>query len=78
MVDQADGSGFTSVSGILLECETEDGDTFTGDGVEESVDDLFSESILLVLVHLDDGVPVLGDGREMEGFGEVDEVENIL
>jgi hypothetical protein len=32
----------------------------------------------LVLVHLDNGAPVLGDLGEVERLGKVDEVENVL
>lgn len=60
VVDQGDGSGFTGVSSVLLESETENGNSLTSDGVEHGVNDLLGESILLVLVHLDNGVPVLG------------------
>ena len=42
----------------LLESESEDGDLLVGDGVEQGLHDLPGEPGLLVIVHLDDALPV--------------------
>ena len=73
-----DGCGFAGVVGVFFEGETEDGDAFSGDGIEESADDFFDEARLLPIVHSDDGFPVGGGFWEAEGFAEVDEVENVF
>lgn len=78
VVHQGDGGGFSGVSGVLLEGETEDGDSLAGDGVEHGVNNLLGESVFLVLVHLDYGVPVLGNGGQVKRFGKVDQVQDIL
>lgn len=54
------GGALPRVSGILLECETEDGNLLARDGVEEGGDDPLGETTLLVLVHRGD---LLGSER---------------
>jgi hypothetical protein len=78
VVDEGDGGGLSGVSSVLLEGETEDGDLLVGDGREEGLDDVARESLLLVLVHLDDAHPVASDLGKVERLGEVDEVEDVL
>ena len=73
-----DRGGFAGVVGVLLEGEAEDRDTFAGDRVEESADDLFHEAGFLPVVHGDDRAPVGSRLGEVEGFAEVDEVEYVL
>mmetsp|Transcript_26117 Transcript_26117/g.61216 ORF Transcript_26117/g.61216 Transcript_26117/m.61216 type:complete len:500 (+) Transcript_26117:98-1597(+) len=71
-------SGLTGVSGILLEGEAVDRDLLAGDGVEHRLDDLHREPLLLVLVHFNHLVPVLGALVEAEGLAEVHKVEDVL
>lgn len=78
VVGNGDGWGLAGVSSVLLEGPTEDGNLLTGDGVEEGVNDLAGEAVLLVLVHLNNGEPVLGNLGKVEGLGKVDKVENVL
>lgn len=78
MVDQRDGSRFSGISSVLLESESKNGNSLTGDRVEKSVNNLLGESILLVLVHLDNCVPVLGNSGEVERLRKVDQVEDIF
>jgi hypothetical protein len=66
MVDEVDSGRLSSVTGVGLEGEPEDGDLLAGDRVEQGVDDLFGEPVLLVVVGLDDGVPVSSDLLEVE------------
>lgn len=66
MVDEVDGGRLSGVTSVGLEGESEDGDLLAGDGVEQGVDDLFGEPVLLVVVGLDDGVPVSSDLLEVE------------
>ena len=73
-----DRGGFAGVVGVLLEGEAEDRDTFAGDRVEESADDLFHKAGFLPVVHSDDRAPVGSRLGQVEGFAEVDEVEYVL
>ena len=66
VVDEVDGGRLSGVTSVGLEGESEDGDLLAGDGVEQGVDDLFGEPVLLVVVGLDDGVPVSSDLLEVE------------
>lgn len=66
------------ISRILLESESQNCNLLPRDRVEEGSDDALRETTLLVLVELDDLVPVLCDFGEVEGFGEVDEVEDVF
>jgi hypothetical protein len=78
VVDQSNSRGFSSVSGVLLESETKNGNFLASDGVEHGVNDLLGESVLLVFVHFNDSVPVLGHSGEMERLAQVDQVQDIL
>jgi hypothetical protein len=78
VVGDGDGGGLSGVSSVLLEGPSEDGNLLSGDSVEQGVDDLSGESVLLVLVHLNNSPPVLGDLGEVKGLGKVDQVEDIL
>jgi len=51
---ESDGSRLTGITGILLEGETEKGNAFVGNCVEEGADNAMGEAHLLVLVHGDD------------------------
>lgn len=66
VVDEVDGGRLSGVTSVSLEGESEDSDLLAGDGVEQGVDDLFGEPVLLVVVGLDDGVPVSSDLLEVE------------
>lgn len=82
-----------TVTSVLLECPSKHGDLLASDAtrsdrpftlsklysrVEEGLDDLSRESVLLVLVHLDNSSPVLGDLGQVKRLGQVDQVEDIL
>lgn len=78
VLDQGDGSRLTGVTSVLLEGEAEDGNLLVGNGVEEGGDNLADETLLLVLVHDDDLLPVFGDLGQVQLLREVDEVEDVL
>ena len=67
-----------SVSSVLLEGKAQNGDPLAGDSVEEALKDVVHESLLLVLVHDDDLLPVLGNLGEVEGLAKVHHVQDIL
>mmetsp|Transcript_24271 Transcript_24271/g.47390 ORF Transcript_24271/g.47390 Transcript_24271/m.47390 type:complete len:420 (-) Transcript_24271:49-1308(-) len=72
------GGGLTSISSILFEGESKEGDLLTRDGVEHGLDHLPGEAVLLVVVDLDNLVPVLRDLLKTEALAEVHKVQDIL
>mmetsp|Transcript_2408 Transcript_2408/g.7055 ORF Transcript_2408/g.7055 Transcript_2408/m.7055 type:complete len:600 (-) Transcript_2408:266-2065(-) len=77
-VAHGDGGGLAHVAGVLLERKPEDGDLLVSHRVEEAADDLPGETRLLVLVHVHDLLPVLGDLWQALGLADVHEVEDVL
>ncbi len=73
-----DGGGFAGVVGVLFEGEAKDGDALAIDRVEEGTDDFFHKARLLPIVEMNDLPPVFRDMGEMEGFAEVNEIEQVL
>merc|ERR1719410_1406063 len=51
--------GLPHIASVLLECEAEHCDLLVGHCVEEAGDDVISEGLLLVLVHVNDRLPIL-------------------
>jgi hypothetical protein len=94
ILDERDGRGFTGVTRICLECETENRDTLkdvseqnifieggaylASDGIEKGVDHTLREPPLLVLVHFDDLSPVQSHLREMQTLAQVHQIQDIL
>ena len=70
--------GLSGVSGIFLEGESEDGDSFSCYSVEHRTHDFVCESSLLVVVHKNYLVPVVGTLLETEGFADINQVEDVL
>jgi hypothetical protein len=70
--------GFTGITSILLESESIDTNLLVFDGVEASRDDTLDKAFLLVVVHGDNRLPVLGDSVETDALADVDQVEDIL
>jgi hypothetical protein len=78
VLDQSDGSSFTGITCVLLESKSKDSNFLVRDGVEQGGNDVANESLLLVLVHNNNLVPVSGNLGKMELFRKVDKVKNVL
>lgn len=78
VLDQGDSSRLTGVTSILLESKTKHSNLFVGDGVEQGGDNLANETLLLVLVHDHDLLPVSSDLGQVQLLRQVDQVEDIL
>mmetsp|Transcript_11433 Transcript_11433/g.21942 ORF Transcript_11433/g.21942 Transcript_11433/m.21942 type:complete len:368 (-) Transcript_11433:36-1139(-) len=78
MLGHVDGGSLTGISSVLLEGESEESNLLSGDGVEHRLDHLPGKAVLLVVVDLDNLVPVLSDLLEAEALAEVHEVQDIL
>merc|ERR1740120_687005 len=63
---------------VLLEREAEHSDLLVRDGVEEAGDDLAGKRDLLVLVHVNDHLPILGNLVQALGFADVNQVQDIF
>mmetsp|Transcript_20212 Transcript_20212/g.28882 ORF Transcript_20212/g.28882 Transcript_20212/m.28882 type:complete len:220 (-) Transcript_20212:595-1254(-) len=72
------GGCFTYIPRVLLEGISQDGNLFAGNSVEHTGYHLLSESLLLVIVHDDDLIPILGAFIQPISFTQVNQVENIL
>merc|ERR1740120_66475 len=68
----------THVTSVLFERETEHSDFLVRDGVEEAGDDLAGKSDLLVLVHVNDHLPILGNLVQALRFADVNQVQDIF
>lgn len=64
-----------SVSRVRFECETKDGETFAANRPEKSMDNLFSESLLHVIVKTKNGPEESGDLWKVLIFGEICQIE---
>mmetsp|Transcript_18080 Transcript_18080/g.33015 ORF Transcript_18080/g.33015 Transcript_18080/m.33015 type:complete len:264 (-) Transcript_18080:732-1523(-) len=73
-----DGGGFARVSRVLLEGEAIDGELLPRDRVEHGRDDALNEALLLVVVDVDDLIPVVGDVLQTKRFAHVAEVQDVL
>eukprot|EP00982_Pelagococcus_subviridis_P008354 30835-Pelagococcus_subviridis.AAC.14 len=77
-VPDVDRRRLARVPGVLLEREPEHADLLVPDRVEHRAHDALHEPVLLVVVHADDGVPVVRDFREAVALADVREVEDVL
>mmetsp|Transcript_3739 Transcript_3739/g.10714 ORF Transcript_3739/g.10714 Transcript_3739/m.10714 type:complete len:465 (-) Transcript_3739:208-1602(-) len=73
-----DGRGLPGVAGVFLERKAVDSDLFPFDGVEHRGDDSLHEPLLLVVVHGDHRLPVVGDILETHALADVHQVQNVL
>ena len=69
-----DGSGLSGVVGIFFEGETEEGDLLASDSVEQGSDDELDEALALVVVYLNNLLPVFGHFGEAVVLAEVDQI----
>lgn len=76
--DQSDGGRLAGVTSVLLERETKHGNLLIRDRVKQGVDDTLDEAALLVLVHDDDLMPIRCDLGQVEGLGQVRQIENVF
>lgn len=67
-----------SVPRVLLESEPENGDVLAANGVEQRLDDLGGEARLLVLVDVDDLLPVGRNLGQVEALADVHQVQDVL
>mmetsp|Transcript_7715 Transcript_7715/g.11040 ORF Transcript_7715/g.11040 Transcript_7715/m.11040 type:complete len:224 (+) Transcript_7715:256-927(+) len=72
------GWSFPNITCILLECISKNSDLLSSDGVEHLCDNLSGKTILLVVVHGNNLVPVGSAFIQAVGFAQVDKVKNIL
>mmetsp|Transcript_46965 Transcript_46965/g.69528 ORF Transcript_46965/g.69528 Transcript_46965/m.69528 type:complete len:279 (-) Transcript_46965:295-1131(-) len=78
MIDDVSGRCFTHITGVFLECKSEDENFLVGDGVEHAGDHVASKARLLVVVHLDNSRPVISNFSQSKAAADVHKVENIL
>ena len=72
------GSSLAGVSSVLLKSKAVDGNLLARHSVHHGSDHLLAEAPLLVFVHFDDLIPVLGNFVKAVGLTQVDKIENIL
>merc|ERR1719188_1712796 len=77
-VADSQGRRLAHVARVLLEGEAEDCDFLPGDSVEQGVYDPARERLLLVLVHVDDLLPVLGHFVQAELLANIHEIQDVL
>src|SRR5690606_32172528 len=78
MVRHIDSSGFTGIVRIFLECPTQKRDMFTVHRVVHRLDDLLGKTRLLVVVHDNDLLPVIGYRVQVICPGNIHQVQNVL
>lgn len=66
------------VAGVLFECETQNRDLLATDGVEQRLDNFSGESGLLILVHVNDLLPVCRHFRKVEALAYVNQIQDVL
>mmetsp|Transcript_7920 Transcript_7920/g.17017 ORF Transcript_7920/g.17017 Transcript_7920/m.17017 type:complete len:371 (+) Transcript_7920:434-1546(+) len=76
--DDEHGRSFSDVTGVLLECVSQNGNLLSRYRVEHGRDHLPRESLLLKVVHLNNLAPVIRTGLQSVGFAQVDEIQNIF
>src|SRR5690554_2243148 len=72
------GGTLAGVVGVLFKGPAEDGYFFAADSIEELAYDVLGKAALLVVVHFDDLLPVVGDFGEAVTAGNVHEVEDVF
>src|SRR5690554_3867430 len=72
------GGTFASIVGVFFKGPTEDGDFFAAHGIKELAYDVLGKAALLVVVHFDDLLPVVGDFGEAVAAGDVHQVEDVF
>eukprot|EP00760_Papus_ankaliazontas_P012579 PhM_4_TR15406/c0_g1_i1/m.8621 len=77
-VAHEDGRGLARVAGVLLERKAEDGDGLAGDGVKHRLHDLLGEAAALVVVDVDNLVPVVRHFGQIEALAQIHQVEDIF
>ena len=73
-----DRGRLAGVVGVFFEGEAEEGDLLARNGVKEGGDYPFDKALALVVVHLDDLLPVFRDFGEAVVLAEVDKIEDIF
>mmetsp|Transcript_4833 Transcript_4833/g.16577 ORF Transcript_4833/g.16577 Transcript_4833/m.16577 type:complete len:306 (+) Transcript_4833:57-974(+) len=69
---------FASIPGVLLERKAEHGNFLVTNGVEHGGNNSSHESGLLVIVHANDGVPVIGNFLQSVALANVRQVQDIF
>src|SRR5690554_6340442 len=72
------GGTFAGVVGVLFKGPAEYGDFLATYGIEELAYDVLGKAALLVVVHFDDLLPVVGDFGEAVAAGNVHQVEDVF
>mmetsp|Transcript_89189 Transcript_89189/g.273159 ORF Transcript_89189/g.273159 Transcript_89189/m.273159 type:complete len:388 (-) Transcript_89189:11-1174(-) len=70
--------GLPDVPRVLLERETEDADLLVGDGVEQAGNDLAAEGRFLVLIHVNDLLPILRGLVQALRLADVHQIKDVL
>mmetsp|Transcript_6098 Transcript_6098/g.12086 ORF Transcript_6098/g.12086 Transcript_6098/m.12086 type:complete len:431 (+) Transcript_6098:517-1809(+) len=78
MLGHVHGSGFAGISSVLLKGESHEGDLLARNGVEHRLNHLCSKAMLLVVIDLDNLIPILRNLFETEALAQVDKVKNVL
>src|SRR5690554_5349477 len=72
------GGTLAGVVGVFFKGPAKDGDLFAAYGIEELAYDVLGKAALLVVVHFDDLLPVVGDFGEAVTAGNVHQVEDVF
>uniref|UniRef100_J3LDJ5 Uncharacterized protein n=1 Tax=Oryza brachyantha TaxID=4533 RepID=J3LDJ5_ORYBR len=72
------GRCLPGVTGVLLERKAKDGDLLAGDSVEHGGHDTVDKPALLVVIDLDDLLPVVGHFREAIALADVHKIQDVL
>lgn len=73
-----DRRAFAGVARVCLEGETEDGNLLVIDCVEHGIDDERAKTHLLVVIHLENLRPIVGDFIHLMLLAQINEVQNVL
>lgn len=65
-------------TGVLLESKPEEGDVLVADGVEHGGDHALHEAVLLVVVHVNNALPVVSHLGQAVCLAHIAQVEDIL
>lgn len=69
---------FSSVARVFLERKSKHGNVLAGDGIKHGLHNALTETRFLVLVHVDNLLPIRRHLGQIERFAYVHQVENIL
>lgn len=69
---------FASVTSVLFKCKSQNCNVLIRNGVEHGLNDSLTKARFLVFVHVNHLLPICCNTRQVEGFADVDQIENIF